>query len=312
MTARIYASEQAHHTIQRSAGVLGLGRGAVRLVPCDAGQRIDVAALGEAMSRDRRDGVVPVAVVGIAGSTDTGAIDPLDDVLELARRHGAWFHVDGAYGLIAAASPRFRPRLAAVAEADSVIVDPHKWLATGLGCGATYVRDAGPLLRAFTQGEAAYLEGSFHADEDSAVAQFDSIGVPYADMGVELSAPSRGVLVWAVLRELGRAGVAARVQRHVGFARHLADRARAHPRLELLLQPELSVVCFRYTADDAVNRAILRQLTGSTATVPSSTVVDGRLAIRPCFINPHTELAHVDALVDNVIAIGDDLTASYP
>ena len=161
--------------------------------------------------------------MGTAGTTDTGAIDPLGDLAEVAREHGAWFHIDGAYGLIAAASPTLRPAFAAVADADSVIVDPHKWLATGVGCAATYVRDAGLLLRAFAQGAAAYLEGSFSCEEHDAVVQFDSIGIPYMDMGIELSAPSRGVLAWAVLRELGRAGVAARVERHVGFARHVAS-----------------------------------------------------------------------------------------
>ena len=129
-------------------------------------------------------------------------------------------------------------------------------------------------------------------------------------MGVELSAPSRGVLAWAVLRELGRAGVAARVERHVGFARHLAQRARQHPRLELLLEPELSVVCFRYAASDAVNAEILLRLRRTTRSIPSSTVVGGHLAIRPCFINPHTRLADVDALVDHVTTIGDELTGT--
>jgi aromatic-L-amino-acid decarboxylase len=307
--ARVYASEQAHHTIQRSTGVLGMGRAGTRHVPCDNRQRIDVAALRVAMAEDRRDGVVPVAVVGIAGTTDTGAIDPLDDLAEVAREHRAWFHVDGAYGLIAAASEEFRPAFAAVAHADSVIVDPHKWLATGVGCAATYVRDAGLLLRAFAQGEAAYLEGAFSSDEQDAVVQFDSVGTPYMDMGVELSAPSRGVLVWAVLRELGRGGVAARVERHVGLARHVARRAREHPRLELLLEPELSVACFRYSADDTVNAEILLRLRRNTRSIPTSTLVGGRLAIRPCFINPRARLADADALVDQVIAIGDELTA---
>src|SRR6516162_3123375 len=290
--ARVYASEQAHHTIQRATAVLGLGRAGTRHIRCDARGRIDVAALRAAMAQDKRDGVVPVAVVGTAGTTDTGAIDPLSDLAQVAREHGSWFHVDGADGLIAAASPMLRPAFAAVAGADSVIVDPHKWLATGVGCAATYVRDAGPLLRAFAQGAAAYLEGSFSSEEQDAVAQFDSIGIPYMDMGVELSAPSRGVLAWAVLRELGRAGVAARV--------------------ELLLEPELSVVCFRYAADDAVNTEILLRLRRTTRSTPTSTVVDGRLAIRPCFINPHTRLADVDALVDHVITIGDELTGLQP
>jgi len=259
------------------------------------------------MAQDQRAGVVPMAVVGVAGTTDTGAIDPLDELAEIARNHGAWFHVDGAYGLIAAASPRFREPFAAVEHADSVIVDPHKWLATGTGCAATYVRDAGVLLRAFAQGEADYLEGAFSSGEEDAVVQSDSLGIPYGDMGVELSAPSRGVLVWAVLRELGRAGVASRVERHVGFAQHVAQRATEHPRLELLLEPELSVTCFRYVADDQVNLEIARRLRRTTRSIPTSTTVDGRFAIRPCFINPRTELADVDALVDNVVAIGDEL-----
>ena len=307
VTARVYASQQAHHTIQRSTAVLGLGRAGTRHIPCDARQRIDVAALRAAMAQDQRAGVVPMAVVGVAGTTDTGAIDPLDELAEIARNHGAWFQVDGAYGLIAAASPRFREPFAAVEHADSVIVDPHKWLATGTGCAATYVRDAGVLLRAFAQGEADYLEGAFSSGEEDAVVQSDSLGIPYGDMGVELSAPSRGVLVWAVLRELGRAGVASRVERHVGFAQHVAQRATEHPRLELLLEPELSVTCFRYVADDQVNLEIARRLRRTTRSIPTSTTVDGRFAIRPCFINPRTELADVDALVDNVVAIGDEL-----
>ena len=307
-TGRVYASEQAHHTIHRSTAVLGLGRSATRLIPVDAQQRIDVAALRSALAEDRSAGITPIAVVGIAGTTDTGAVDPLAEVAEVAREYGAWFHVDGAYGLVAAASDVLAPMFSGLEHADSVIVDPHKWLATGLGCAATYVRDAGVLLRAFAQGEAAYLEGAFSSGEEDAVVQFDSLGVPYADMGVELSAPSRGVMVWAVLRELGRAGVAARVERHSGFAQHIAARAREHPRLELLLEPQLSVACFRYAADDHVNAEILQRLRRTTASIPTSTVVGGRFAIRPCFINPRTELRHVDELVDNVIRIGDELT----
>jgi aromatic-L-amino-acid decarboxylase len=127
------------------------------------------------------------------------------------------------------------------------------------------------------------------------------------DMGVELSAPSRGVLIWAVLRELGRIGVAGRVKQHVAFARHVAQRAREHPRLELLLEPELSVTCFRHAADDAVNAEILLRLRRTTRSIPTSTTVGGQLAIRPCFINARTRFE--DALVDHVITIGDELTA---
>ena len=188
-----------------------------------------------------------------------------------------------------------------------------QWLATGVGTGAVYVRDGALLTRAFAEGPADYLEGSFASDEGPPVSQFDGIGGWWADQAVELSAPLRGVTVWAVLREIGRRGVERRVRQHVGFARYLAERVRAHPRLELLCEPELSIVCFRHRPPshvdvDAHNAAILEQLRRTTATVPSSTVVDGQFAIRPCFINPRTARSDVDDLLQAVIRIGDDLS----
>lgn len=311
---RIYGSVLAHRTIHRSAAVLGLGRRAVAPIPVDADGRIRLDELEAALAADARDGILPIATVAIAGATDTGSVDRIDRVIEIARRHGSWVHVDGAYGLFANASPAYSPLFTGVEDADSWIVDPHKWLATGVGVGATFVRDAGLLTRAFAEGDAAYLEGSFH-DEDIATlsSQFDSIGGPWGDQGVELSAPPRGVVVWAVLREIGRAGVAARVERHCAFARAIADEARAHPRLELLMEPQLSVVCFRYRPPagvdaDALNRRILDRLRAETGLAPSSTLVDRRYAIRPCFINPRTTEREVDDLVAMVVRFGDELT----
>jgi aromatic-L-amino-acid decarboxylase len=312
---RVYGSAAAHRTIHRAAAVLGLGRQGVVEVPTDADGRIEVDELEAVLARDARDGIVPIAVVAVAGVTDTGAVDPIDRVLEAARRHGAWVHVDGAYGLVANASPALQPLFAGMEEADSWIVDPHKWLATGLGVGATYVRDEELLTRAFAEGEAAYLEGSFSPDDVHASSQFDSMGGLWADQGVELSAPPRGVLVWAVLREIGRRGVVDRVDRHVAFARAVADAALAHPRLELLMEPQLSITCFRYVPEggaadadlDALNARILERLRAETPIAPSSTRVGGRYAIRPCFLNPRTTEAEVGGLVDAVVRIGDRL-----
>jgi aromatic-L-amino-acid decarboxylase len=311
---RIYASERAHRTIHRSAAVLGLGRQSVVEIPTDSHTRINLAMLEAALERDVRDGIVPIAVVAIAGSTDTGAIDPIADVVRIAHRFEAWAHVDGAYGLIASASPHLAAAFEGVTEADSWIVDPHKWLTTGVGVGATYVRDGALLNRAFAEGHAAYLEGSFSSTPTDAPSQFDAIGGPWADQGLELSSPPRGVLVWAVLREIGREGVARRVKRHVAYARHVAARAEEDPRLELLLEPELSITCFRYRPPDnvdgnALNFRILERLRRETAVAPSSTIVDGKFAIRPCFINPRTTLREVDAIVDWVGRLGDELTA---
>jgi aromatic-L-amino-acid decarboxylase len=297
--------------------VLGLGRDAVREVPADAASRLDVRALEAVLREDAGKGIVPVAVVAIAGSTDTGGIDPIAEIVDVARRYDAWVHVDGAYGLIANASPAVAPRFAGLADADSWIVDPHKWLATGVGVGAVYVRDEEVLTRAFAEGEAAYLEGSFSPEDVHAESQFDLIAGRWADQSLELSAPPRGVLVWAVLHEIGRAGVARRVERHVGYARQIAERAREHPRLELLLEPELSIVCFRYapapgTDVNALNRRILERLRRETRFVPTSTTVNGAVAIRPCFINPRTTQVEVDGLVENVLRFGDEFAGVPP
>jgi glutamate/tyrosine decarboxylase-like PLP-dependent enzyme len=314
--ARVYASARAHRTVHRAAAALGLGRSSVREVATDRDGRIDVDALAAALDEDRSGAVVPVAVVATAGSTDTGSIDPLAELVRVARQHDCWAHVDGAYGLVAHASPSARPRFAGVADADSWIVDPHKWLATGVGVGAAYVRDGDVLTRAFSQGHADYLEGSFAAPSADVVSQFDGIGGPWADQSMELTAPPRGALVWAVLREIGRVGVGQRVDRHLALARRLADQVRRHPRLELLCEPDLSIVCYRYTPPsgdpDAVNAHILTRLRRETATVPSSTVVDGAFALRPCILNPRTTERDVDDLVRATVAFGDALTGADP
>jgi aromatic-L-amino-acid decarboxylase len=307
----LYASAEAHHTVQRAAGVLGLGRHSVRHIATDQHQRLDCSALDAALAADVAAGVLPVCVVATAGTTNTGAIDPLRAAGELAREYGAWFHVDGAYGLPGVLDERVTHLYDGLELADSAIVDPHKWLGAPVGIAATFIRDRSILHRAFTQEPASYLEGAF-ADPADVQASLDSIGVPYADFGVELSAPARGVVVWSILRELGRDGVRARICFDNDLARQLAARARASERLELLAEPVLSICCLRYCNDavadlDALNAALLRRLIRETPYLPSSTLVNGRFALRPCFINARTEPVHVDGFADAIIRIGDEL-----
>jgi len=309
----LYTSTQAHHTVHRSAAALGMGRNSVRAIPPDRQLRMDLGALEAAMRQDRAAGVLPVAVVAAAGTTNTGAIDPLRGAGDLAREFGAWFHVDGAYGLPGILDERVAALYDGLEMADSAIVDPHKWLGAPVGVAATFVRDRAILHRAFTQEPADYLEGAF-ADEDVQVS-LDSMGVPYFDFGVELSAPPRGVMVWAILRELGVEGMRQRIVDDNDFARHVAARAHKHPRLEVLAEPVLSICGFRYRADtahdwDAVNRQILRRLARETPIVVSSTVVDGSFVLRPCFINARTTSADVDAFIDTVIRFGDELSTA--
>jgi aromatic-L-amino-acid decarboxylase len=297
--------------VHRALWVLGIGRAALRVVPVEDRQRMDVRALERVLREDAAAGVVPVAVCAAAGTTNTGAIDPLRAVGELAHAHGAWFHVDGAYGLPGILDPRVAPAYDGLELADSAIVDPHKWLGAPVGVAATFVRDREVLFRAFTQEPADYLEGSFEAGD--AVVSLDSLGVPYGDFGVELSAPARGVCVWAILREVGREGMRARIVADDDLARALAARARAHPRLESLTEPELSICCVRYTAPgagdlNALNAAVHRRLLRETDLMPSTTMVGGRLAIRPCFINARSTPDIADRLADAIIALGDELS----
>jgi aromatic-L-amino-acid decarboxylase len=313
----VYASDQVHHTIQRSCAVLGLGRDVVRAIPSDGQQRMRVDALRRVMDADAEAGVLPIAVVGTAGTTNTGAIDPLADLATVTRERNVWFHVDGAYGLPGRLDPRVQDRYLGVDEADSVVVDPHKWLAAPVGVGATFVRDRSLLMRAFTQEPADYLEGSF-TDETDAAVSVDAMGIPYSDMTLELSSPARGSWVWALLREQGREGLRNRVVTDNDYARRVTQYARRHPRLEALTEPELSVACVRYVGEgadpasapalDDLNRQLLRQLVRTTPYVPTATVVDGSFAIRPCFINARTTIEHVDGFLDGLVRTGDGLS----
>ncbi len=310
---RVYASTEVHHVVTRAAAILGLGRANVRAVPTDDELRIDVAALRQALDEDAREGIHPIAIVATAGTVNTGAIDPIAELLTIARDRGIWLHVDGAYGALGVLDPRVAPLFDGMAEADSIAVDPHKWLAAPLGTGAVFARDRARLGRAFTLEPAEYLEGTSAAGEPE--SPFDDFGDLYHDFNLDQSAPSRGAAVWAVLLEIGAEGMRERVRRHLDFARHLAERVRADPRLEVVSEPVLSICCFRYRgkasdpkALDALNARIAQRLRAETPFVPSTTIVRGRYAIRPCFINPRTTLAEVDGLVDAVRRIGDVLS----
>ena len=315
----IYASEECHHTIQRSAGVLGLGRNAVKLIPHDKLGRIDFAALEKQVKSDHQAGICQVAISANAGSTNRGSIDPLLPMGELAKSLGIWFHVDGAYGLPGILDDRVKPLYQGLELADSVIVDPHKWLGASVGVAATLVKDRGYLLRAFTQEPADYLEGSAlnseqtQTDDRQAIEHsLDDFGIPYFDYGVELSAPCRGVVVWALILEIGKAGMQRRVVRHNSMAREIETLCEAHPNLEVLSPATLSICCFRYYSDeisdlDAFNQRLHRRLIRENQYMPSTTRVDGKLAIRPCFVGARAEFSQAKALVDAVIRIGDAL-----
>ena len=177
-------------------------------------------------------------------------MDPIGPMAEHAREFGSWLHVDGAYGLFGRLDARVKALYEGLEGADSVVVDPHKWLATPVGIGAAFVRDRSLLGRAFTLEPAAYLEGAVEGQVEAS-SPFDSFGELFHDFNLDQSAPSRGAVVWAVLREIGAEGMRQRVRRHNDFARRLAELVAADERLELLATPTLSICCFRYRAPDS-------------------------------------------------------------
>ena len=319
---RIYATAASHHTVHRAAAVLGMGRNAVVSIASDKEGRMCPQALRQQLQADSEDAkladnpCLPVAVVANAGTTNAGVIDPLAEIGAVAREFSVWFHIDGAYGLPGILDPQVRPLFEGLEMADSVIVDPHKWLGAPVGIGATFVRDRALLNRAFTQEAADYLEGS--VTDTNIQHSMDSLGIPYNDLGVELSAPSRGAVVWALIREIGKEGMRERVCRHNAMARRVAELAHAHPNLEVVQEPTLSICCFRYVDENCsdldslnnLNRKIHRQLVHQGRSIPSTALINEVLAIRPCFVGARTNWSHAEQLVEDVIAAGKEIAST--
>lgn len=311
---RIYAASSVHRVVGRAASILGLGHAALRPVAWSVRRGPDLDELRRAIDEDLAAGATPIAVVASAGDVNTGAVDPIDAMREIAHERGVWLHVDGAYGGFGVLDERVRELYGDLSAIDSLAVDPHKWMAVPVGCGAGLVRDGQLLSRAFAMDNADYVKFERAPDGDPA-SPFLVVGEGSAEHTPEHSAPSRGLMVWAVLKEIGANGMRARVALHLDCARRVAERVRAHEDLELLAEPVLSICCFRYHPPairdqgtlERLNADILAGVTARGRVVPSSTRVDNKLAIRPCFIGARSTLVDADAVVDEVLAVAAEL-----
>jgi aromatic-L-amino-acid/L-tryptophan decarboxylase len=269
----LYCSAEAHHSVVRAAQVLGLGTRAVRSIPVGPGRAMDADACAAAIDADRAAGITPMAVVATAGTTLTGAVDPLGELAALCARHDIWLHVDGAYGLPAAATPRAGPLFAGLDRADSATVDAHKWLFVPKACSVLLVREPAALRAAFSHSE-AYIP---HVEEEEAHA---------VDSTLEYSRPLRALKLWLAFMVHGGDAIAAAIERNLAHARLLAELVQADDELELVSEPVLSAVCFRHRGvrNDALVRAIQRDariyLAGAS--------VDGTDCLRACFVNFRT------------------------
>ena len=289
-----YGATGAHACVPRALDMAGLGSEALRLIPAPPGGPMDMAALAAAVAADRAAGKRPFLVAATAGSVDTGAIDDLPAIAAFCRREGLWFHVDAAFGAFATLSPTLRPLVAGIGEADSIAFDFHKWGQVPYDAGCVLVRDQASLLAAFAQ-DAAYLRTE---------ARGLAGNPPWpCDLGPDLSRGFRALKVWMTLETYGAARLGAVAENCCAVARHLAARIDREPALERLAPVPLNIVCFRARKrDDAGNRDLVAEVQEAGEAAPSTTMIDGRLAIRAAIVNHRTMPADADRLVDAVLA----------
>lgn len=304
----VYVADEGHSAIRKSIELLGIGHEGLRIIPSDEAHRMRLDALEAAIVADRAAGHRPIAVVASAGTASTGAIDPLAEVAAICRRHELWFHIDGAYGAPAILSARYRNTLAALALADSVGLDPHKWLYVPVEAGLVLVRDAAAMRAAFSL-VAPYLPVG---NTPTGVT-----GLPwFSEYGFQQSRGFRALKVWMALRHHGLTGYTAAIEHDLALAAHLARQVEVAPDLALAAPPSLSIVCFRYLPPsggaidlDTLNRAVLEAVQLGGRAFLSGTVLDGHFALRACVVNHRSRPADIDALVAAVREAGTRLAS---
>jgi aromatic-L-amino-acid decarboxylase len=289
----VYCSQEVHYSITRAIEMLGIGSSNLRAIPLDEQRRLIPEALGEAIDRDRADGVTPIAVVATAGTTLTGAIDPLDAIADVCEERDVWMHIDGAYGLPAAS---VRPELfRGLDRASSVSVDAHKWLYLPKACGIVLVRRQEDLADAFAheQGYLPHQQHELHA----------------VDITFEYSRPFRALKLWLAMRAHGAQAFRDSIERNLGEARLLYEQIGTHDDLEALGPPQLSIVPFRHVPSgvedlNAHNQRLADALQADGRVWIASALIDGDVWLRPCFVNFRTTEEDVLALIDVTLELG--------
>lgn len=307
---RVYASTETHTWIQKAVDLTGLGADAVRWIPTDAALRMDVAALSLAIDADIAAGDAPFMVVGTAGTVSTGAVDPLPAIAALCKARGLWFHVDGAYGGFAAAVPDASTDLRGLALADSVAIDPHKWLYAPLEAGCVLVRDREAMRTTFSHHPPYY--------------HFDESVTNFVDYGLQNSRGFRALKVWLAFKQVGAAGFRQMIGDDIRLSRAMAEAAGRHPELQVFTQ-DLSIATFRYVPAelraslgqsdterelDAINTEVRDRLQLEGELFVSHAVIGGRTVLRACIVNFHTTQADVDRVPEIVTRVGRAVVAA--
>ncbi len=306
---RVYTSTETHTWIHKAVDLFGMGLDSIAWISVNADQQISTGELRERIAADRAQGDLPFMVVGTAGTVSTGAVDPLPEIASIAREEGLWFHVDGAYGGFAAVAPNAPADLRGISEADSVAVDPHKWLYTPLEAGCTLVRDRHALRDTFTPNRPSYYKLMQDTEE----------AVNYFEYGPENSRGFRALKIWLALRQVGREGYAQMIGDDIRLAQTLFELAAAHPELQAFRQG-LSIATFRYVPRDLdpgdekveeylnqLNSALLVRLQKSGEAFLTNAVIGGAFVLRACIVNFRTSLADIRALPGIIARLGTEL-----
>jgi aromatic-L-amino-acid decarboxylase len=310
-TLRVYASAEAHTWLHKAADLFGLGTNQIHWIPVKDDQSMDIDALREAVEFDAAQSEQPFMVVGSAGTVSTGAVDPISTLREICDQYGLWLHIDGAYGAFAAAAPDCPDQLKNLALADSIAMDPHKWLYMPLEAGCALVKDVNLMRATFS-----YRPSYYRIDEARGEPTVD-----FVDYSPQNSRGFRALKVWLSLRQVGREGYAAMIADDMRLSRLLYQLADQHAELEAVTQ-HLSITTFRYVPlrmrDAAVldedylyklNEALVKELQESGNAFLSNAVVAGRYLLRACIVNFRTDVEHVKAIIDTVVQAGRQLDA---
>lgn len=285
----VYASEQCHYSIDKSVDILGMGRNSLRKIPTDERFHLRVDALLEQIARDRDAGLLPACIVGVAGTTSTGVIDPIEQLAEIARENNCWYHVDAAYGGPLAFSPKHKDKLRGIELADSITFDPHKWMFVPFSCGAVLVREGGRVLRDAFDMTPEYLS----EDRGGADVEFDFFR--YGQMGTRRF---NSLKLWMAIKFMGREGYAGTVERHIELTKYFAGRIDALPGFDRVGEVETAVCCFRHVSN--AEQRIQQVIERSGEAWLTTTILHGRRALRVNINSFLTEKQHVDHLVTQI------------
>lgn len=292
----LYCSAQIHHSFQKAAHLAGFPYANIREIPVDERFRIRIDALQKAIDRDRRDGYAPFLVAGSAGTTGTGAVDDLAELVRVAREEKLWFHVDGAYGALFALTDRGRTALRGLAEADSIILDPHKTLFLPFGTGALLVKDAAALRRAH----------SLHADYLPDMQREEEL-VDFCEISPELSRDFRGLRVWLPLKLFGIAPFREQLDEKLDLIHYAAEELRKIDGIEIVAEPQLTILAFRLVRPgldgeqlNALNRDVLERINAKKRVMLTPTVVDDRFVIRICVVSHRTHRDRVEMALEDI------------